>query len=391
MNILRKCLFWAHLAAGITCGAIVGLLCFTGTTLAFEKELLAWAERDVRRVTIPSSSALPLGIDALAERMRLSFPEAKPTTIVVSRDPQTAVSFIVGRTESYHANPYTGDVFRSPSQGMGKFLQKMFELHRYLGFSGEVSRPRGKLVTGVANLSFCFLAISGLVLWCPRSLSWHAFRPSIWFMQNAVGRARDWNWHNVIGFWCAPALIILTLTALPISFQWAAKLTYSLTGTELPASGPQSSGAPPEPAMVKPPASPANPVTRQSMLAAVQAALPRWQTITLRFAHRPDAPKPQAVSYVVRETGTWPRTATTTLQFDPFSGALLKRDGYADLSAARKLRAWTRYLHTGEALGAWAQGLAAMASAGGIVLMATGFALSARRFLGRKSGTRYNS
>ena len=39
-----------------------------------------------------------------------------------------------------------------------------------------------------------------------------------------TGRARDWNWHNTVGFWCAPVLIILTLTALPISFRWAAEL-----------------------------------------------------------------------------------------------------------------------------------------------------------------------
>jgi uncharacterized iron-regulated membrane protein len=86
----------------------------------------------------------------------------------------------------------------------------------------------------------------------------------------------------------------------------------------------------------------------------------------------------------VREPGTWPRTAATTLQFDPFTGALLQRDGYADLSAARKVRAWTRFLHTGEALGPWAQAIAGLASLAGVVLAYTGVALACRRLLGRK-------
>ena len=69
----------------------------------------------------------------------------------------------------------------------------------------------------------------------------------------------------------------------------------------------------------------------------------------------------------------------------PFTGALLRQDGYADLSAARKARAWTRYLHTGEALGPLAQVLAGLASLGGLFLVYTGFALTWRRFFGTNS------
>ena len=384
MSTLRSALFWLHLTAGVVCGVVIALLCLTGTALAFEKELIAWAERDARQIAAPAPDAPRLGVDELAARVRAAFPDAKPGNIVVSADPRTAVAFTVNRTESYHANPYTGEVRRSAATGMADFMQQMFELHRYLGFSGKNSRPNGKLATGIANIAFCFLGLSGLILWWPRALSWRAFRPAIWFTQNASPRARDWNWHNTLGFWCAPVLITLTLTAMPISFQWAARLTYTLTGTPLPASGPQSSGAPPPAATVPTPVPAAQPVSRDALLATVQRELPAWQTVTFRFAHRPDVTKPAAASFTVRAAGTWPRTATTTLPFDPFTGALLQRDGYADLSAARKVRAWTRFLHTGEALGPWAQALAGLASLAGVVLAWTGLALALRRFFGRR-------
>ncbi len=383
MSTFRSVFFWLHLVAGVVCGLVIAVLCFTGTALAFEKELIAWAERDARQVAPVAPGTPRLGVDELATRLRQAFPDAKPGNIVVSSDPLAAVSFPVSRTEGYHANPYTGEVRQPASYAMGRFMQTMFEWHRYLGFSGEKSRPNGKLVTGIANITFCFLAVSGLILWWPRSLSWRAFRPALWFTQNSSARARDWNWHNVLGFWSAPVLIVLTLTALPISFQWAANLTYTLTGTPLPAGGPQSSGAPPAAANVPAPAAGTKAVSRDALLATVHHELPAWSSVTFRFAHRPDPAKPAPTSFTVRQPGTWPRTATTTVQLDPFTGTLLQRDGYADLPAARQLRAWTRFLHTGEALGPWAQAVAGLASFAGVVLVWTGLALAFRRFFGR--------
>jgi uncharacterized iron-regulated membrane protein len=58
----------------------------------------------------------------------------------------------------------------------------------------------------------------------------------------------------------------------------------------------------------------------------------------------------------------------------------LKRAGYTELNAAQQLRSWTRYLHTGEAVGWPGQLLAAIASLGGCVLVYTGFALAWHRW-----------
>ena len=71
---------------------------------------------------------------------------------------------------------------------------------------------------------------------------------------------------------------------------------------------------------------------------------------------------------------------------NPFTGEVLRRETHADLSTARQIRTWTRFLHTGEALGFWGQLVAGLACVGGCVLVYTGFALSWRRFFpGRKS------
>ena len=392
---VRKILFWVHLTAGVIAGLAIGIMCFTGTALAFEKELVAWSENDARRVAVPAADAPRLSLEEMQRHLRAAKPEARPQTAILQNDPTAAVAFSAGRSGAYYVNPYTGEVRQPKFTLMSTFMRTMVEWHRYLGFTGEVSRPRGKLINGICNITFCVLALTGLYLWTPRTWSWRALRPTVWFTQNQTSKARDWNWHNVIGFWSAPILIILTLTAMPISFRWAGSMLYTLTGTELPATGPQSSGAPGAPVDVPTPAPGARTVSVDTLLTTVQQHLPNWKTITLRLPAPPPAPNANAAAprlqpttFTVRENNSWPRTAMTTVSMDPFTGAILKSDGYADLNAARKARAWARYLHTGEAVGWIGQLLAGIASLGGLILTWTGLALAWRRFFGKTPPTR---
>ena len=92
---------------------------------------------------------------------------------------------------------------------------------------------------------------------------------------------------------------------------------------------------------------------------------------------------PQAVAVAVRTADHWPRFAATTFHLDPFTGAVLRTDTFADQPAGRRLRSWSRFLHTGEALGWPGQLVAGLACAAGLVLVWTGFALSWRRFFRR--------
>ena len=55
---------------------------------------------------------------------------------------------------------------------------------------------------------------------------------------------------------------------------------------------------------------------------------------------------------------------------------------FASLNAGRRVRSWSRFVHTGEAFGFGGQTVAGIASAGGVMLVWTGIALSLRRFAG---------
>jgi uncharacterized iron-regulated membrane protein len=409
----RKTIFWLHLAAGLTAGTVIAIMCFTGAALSFENELVNWAERDARLVTPPSSNAPRLPLRVLLENVRDTEPDARPTAITVLSDSRAAVGFTFGRDRALYANPYTGDVRAPASTRVHDFLGTLETWHRWLAL-GDEHRAIGKAVNGACNLAFCVLAFTGLYLWCPRSWSWRGVKAGLFFDRKLSGKARDFNWHNVIGVWSAPILIVLTLTAIPMSYRWGTSLVYRIAGETPPA--PSAPGALPPTVDVPAPPPGTHRLDYDALLAVAQRQAPDWEQLTLRLggagqrggtpsaASRPggetsrdrDASRPresrsggarppaQAVSITIKQPRQWPRTATTTLLLNPYTGEILRREGYADLSIARQIRSWTRFLHTGQALGAAGQLVAGLACLGGCLLVYTGFALAWRRFLGRK-------
>jgi uncharacterized iron-regulated membrane protein len=73
----------------------------------------------------------------------------------------------------------------------------------------------------------------------------------------------------------------------------------------------------------------------------------------------------------------YPRSLLT---LDAASAGVVKWEPFASFNLGRTIRSWIRPVHTGEAGGLIGQAIAALASAGGAVLVYTGLALAWRRF-----------
>lgn len=406
MNV-RKLFFWLHLVAGVIAGIVILIMSVTGAAIAFEKDLVAKAEQEVRKVAAPAPGAARLELDELLSRAKEKAGGARPSAVTVFADPQAAVSMSFGRTNAFYANPYTGELSEQGAKGTRAFMHVMTDWHRWLGQHGD-GRAVGKAITGACNVAFLFLAVSGIYLWWPRKWSWTALKGIVLFNAKLSGKARDWNWHNVIGIWSAPVLVILTATAMVISYKWASDLVYTVTGNTPPAAGGPGAMSGSAVEVPQPPAG-TKPLGYGALVVAVQKEMPNWEQISIRFGggpgqgqrggagggeRRPEgAPRgerregteakasTQPVSISVREQDGWPLFASVQLSLDPFTGAVLKKESYADYNSGRKARTWMRFLHTGEALGFFGKLIAALASLGGAVLVWTGFALGIRRFI----------
>ncbi len=65
MKSFREIIFWLHLIAGVLAGIFIFIMCVTGALLAFESNILEYAESEMRAVEIPSVNAFRLPISEI--------------------------------------------------------------------------------------------------------------------------------------------------------------------------------------------------------------------------------------------------------------------------------------------------------------------------------------
>ncbi|MGI9055988.1 MAG: PepSY-associated TM helix domain-containing protein, partial [Pyrinomonadaceae bacterium] len=213
MKTFRKIIFWLHLCSGILAGIFIFLMCVTGALLAFEPDILEFAESNMRVVEVPSETAEKLSAVEIIEKVRQAKPEAKPSGITFQNEKFSAVTVALGRDGQLFVNQYTGEITGEGAKNWRGTFSVIEDAHRWLALSGD-GRTVGKSLNDAANLLFLFLAISGLYIWFPRNLSWRRFKAVLWFRRGLKGKARNFNWHNTIGFWTSLVLIILTITGV---------------------------------------------------------------------------------------------------------------------------------------------------------------------------------
>lgn len=361
MKALRKILFWLHLIAGVLGGIVIFIMCVTGAALSFEKNIIEYSERDQRIVAVGEKR---LSAQEMLERVIVHKPDAKPSSFLVSSDPASAVTVALGREGQVFVDPFTGAVTGSGNSAVRSFFRFNTDLHRWIAMSGD-GRPIGKAITGATNLMFLFLAISGIYIWFPRNLTWAAMKPNMWFRKTSTGKARDFNWHNTIGWWTSLVLIVLTLTAAVISYQWAGNLVYTLTGNEVPKQQSQGQQAQPTDFVI--------PANINAIWQLAESQSPGWKSISLRLPLTKDA------TFTIDEGKSWNIFGRSTLTIDAETATVSKWEPYAERNSAQQIRSWMRFTHTGESYGFIGQLIGFIACIGGAVLVYTGFALAARR------------
>src|SRR5690349_19205956 len=149
---MRKIIFWLHLSAGVTAGVVILLMSVTGVLLAFERQIISFAERDLR-ATAADAARAPLPLSQVISAAASTVPDGKASNVVVRSDRLAPVTVAFGRERTLFVNPYTGAVLGEGAKGVRGFFEANRSLHRWLLLKGE-ARDRGRAVTGAANLAF---------------------------------------------------------------------------------------------------------------------------------------------------------------------------------------------------------------------------------------------
>ncbi len=414
---MRKVLFWIHLVLGVAAGAVILVMSATGVLLAFQRQIL---ERADRLTVVQVGKPLPLS--QLIAKARTADSSARPLSVTRRSDPGAPVTLAFSGGVSRTIDPYTGQMLSSPSPKLRTFFRTVTGVHRWFALEG-VARTRARKITGAANLLFLGLILTGPFLWFPKRMSWSRLSSVLVFRRGLHGKAREFNWHHVLGIWSLLPLFVLVASGVVISYPWATALVYRAVGEDPPRTSRQSaqrgranetklspasasslsgvsrsssiSGASPASSISG--ASPASPGTSADMvreilvtsdplavfdaveagaLAYVSGSVPRWRTMTIPL--NSDGP---LLSVNIDEGNGGQPQLRRAAKFRTTDGQPESVETFGNQSTGRQLRSILRFAHTGEVLGTSGQTIAALASLAAVVLVWTGLALSFRRLL----------
>ena len=380
---LRRAIFWVHLAVGVAASVVILMLAVTGVILTYEAQLDRWALRGYR-ADPPSPDVAPLGVDELIARVvTREHPAGLVASVALQRDPREPAVVELDDGTTLHVDRFEGESLGDGDTRTRRFLRSVLYWHRWFALEGE-QRIVGRTIVATVNVGFLFLLVSGIYLWWPPAGSRAAWRNALWFRGGLGGRARDFNWHNVIGFWSAVPLAVIVFSGATISYQWAADIVHRLAGDTPPFQAsprPWASAAQDDPPVAPDQTPPL--LALQALVAKAGAETPDWRTLTIDL---PASVHDPVVVAVDRGTGRQP-SRSEDLLFDRATGELVARAGYPTFSRGFKIRRWLRFAHTGEVYGVIGQSIAGITSLGVAVMVWTGLAMSWRRFFGSAGRT----
>ena len=379
MKRLRTFIFWTHLVVGLAAGLVILAMSVTGVLLTYEKQLIAWADTRAYQVAAPPAGSRRLTIDELLERVRAQGHE--PVSILLRSTLTRPAEVTTTRSGVRMIDLYTGNDLGAPLAGVRTFFRTVTNWHRWLGATTPgTGRTIGRAVTGAANLGFLFLVVSGFYLWFPRGWTWPKFRSVLWFRRGLRAKARDFNWHNVIGFWSAIPLALIVFSGAVISYPWASNLVYQLAGETPPSPG-RGAVARANRGNLGPAAAELKPAAPfEELWQRAEAHMPSARSISMRYPESNTAP---IVFTLDGGSGGQPQSRAT-LMFNPDSGEVVRWEPFSSLSRGRQARSILRFAHTGEVAGLAGQTVAGVVSLGGAVLVWTGVAMAWRRLFAKK-------
>jgi uncharacterized iron-regulated membrane protein len=225
---LKKIVSKLHLWLGLPSGIIVFIIAITGCLYAFQQEISNYTEdyrfvKEENNLFLPPSQLLPI-----AQR-ELPTKNIHALKYNGKNEAVEAIFYHYQPTYYYttYLNPYTGNVLKTVNNETG-FFHFILDGHFYLWLPQDI----GQVVVAVATLIFLLLIISGFILWYPKNKSAAKQRFSFNWKKGMKWKRKNYDMHNVTGFYVLSIALIFAITGLVWGFQWFAYSYYTVLGGE---------------------------------------------------------------------------------------------------------------------------------------------------------------
>lgn len=212
-----------HLWLGLASGIIVVILGITGCLLAFEIEIRNISEK-YRFVEAQDKPFLPPSV--LKAQAEKHLGGRVLNMVEYARKTDAALGFCYG--EGYYfqvlLNPYTGQVQKVKDMD-SDFFRFVLKGHFNLWLPEKIGRP----IVSSATLVFLVMMISGLILWWPKNKAAAGQRFRFKWKPTTRWKRKNYDLHNVLGFYMTWVAIFLAITGLVFGFEWFSKSLYWVT------------------------------------------------------------------------------------------------------------------------------------------------------------------
>lgn len=226
-STVKKITGWLHLWLGLVSGLIVFFVAGTGTIFTYCDEITdLWAGKDLRTEKISEKKLPP---ETLIAKFRKEMPQADPFYFDDFRDPHKnfRIASEIKKNKSDHEgalyytymNPYTGEILGT--YATYNFFFTVAHLH-----SQMMLEEAGRRMIGVATIIFFLQLIGGLILWWPKKWNKNTRDAAFKIKKGTKWRRKNYDFHNVFGFYGLIPAILLTVTGLIMSYETIGNLVH---------------------------------------------------------------------------------------------------------------------------------------------------------------------
>lgn len=203
-----------HLYIGIIAGAILCIVGLTGSILVFQDEIDVALNRSFFE---SRQGEKRYSIGEIVPLVQQKYPGRKFDYVLQTDDenPNATYRFYnFDKQSEFFVDPYTAALSGERLRSSG-FINLMTEIHTTL-----LIPVAGSYIIGLASLCMLILTISGLRLWVPQQYQkWKQWRAVMTVNFRSNFKRQNYDWHNVLGFYSAPVVIMLALTGFAITFS----------------------------------------------------------------------------------------------------------------------------------------------------------------------------
>ncbi|KFE98368.1 peptidase [Chryseobacterium formosense] len=345
-----------HLWLGLSVGLIIFIVSITGTLFVFKDEVENFTRKEViyhNEQNITQKQVLPIRTleKMVDEQVKEKF---KIHWVNVPIDKKMSYQFYwyEHNTETWnyfdefpiyklaYVNPYNGKVLKVYDEKNG-----FFNIVKSIHWSFLLKQDWGKYVVGIPVIIFIIMLISGIILWWPKNKAARKQRFSFKWENVKSWKRKNYDLHNVLGFYASIFALIFSITGLFYAFfvvQAMIYFVFSGGSTAYPDFSHITTKAPIEMRTDS---------TLDKVIATVQAKYPDSYgfSVDLGHPHMDDHEHPNFEVYVKHLSYSYHKSSS--LIFDENSGELLHTHDMKDKNFGEKTVGANYDIHVGSILG----------------------------------------